>query len=568
MKKNESRTVCFNNFAKWVTASIIVGLAFLLCIYFVITFGVNVPFWDEWQLVDRFRDIYAGRTKWWELSFSKHNEHLMGVAYLLGGLLLLFAGFDSKLQLILGLLIQALAFSIIVGVLWRSVPKASRPVWLALSSLICFSLSQHSNLLWAFQTAWFMVTLFLAITLTCLHMAKNHEGSADEHYWISLAASSALLASFTSAQGVIVWFAGAVYLMAGERIQFRDYFRSRINRLWMTAAVLAGGAFVTVWLMKGGGGAVGGGEFSMRAFAYIFVGIHGTFFGDFGVLGVACLGVVMLAFVALALIKALTAQDRNGYALPVALIAFGLVFVLLIAVGRAKFGIDAARESRYSAYTLITYFGALTIFLHRDNDMDGKGLIGLGAALFPMIVVVAFFTSTYNAVLKGIDWRRSQGLSAATLLNFREAPNFALERMLFGDAGLVRKNAEFLESYRLGLFGDSDAIPAAVKSYADMPQSLLIWLDRYPDRKAAILRVWWVYKSGNDLLLAFEPMSNDFADRLMMWAYGASRDGGHYLSIHLKDFATDLEAMHKSEDMRKSQINRPFVDHSSDKVAR
>jgi len=538
--------------AKWVGASAIVGLAFLLCLYFVLAFGVNVPLWDEWELLVRFRDIYAGRMNWWELALSKHNEHLIGFAFLVGSLQLLLSGFDTKLQLVSGVLIQALAFGILAAALWRSVPEERRPAWLALSSLIWFSLSQHKNLLWGFQTAWFLVTLLLAITLACLHWAKNLEGRSGAGQWVALAAASALLASFTSTQGVIVWLAAAVYLLVRESYQLGAFLRSRINRMWMVAAALAGGAFVSVWLLKGGGGAGGGGEFSLGSFAYIFVGIHGAFFGDVGVLGVAGFGSVMLVFVALALIKAMAAQDKAGYALPVSLVVFGLVFVMLVAIGRAKFGTGAARDPHYTAYSLMTFFGALTIFLRRDTAVAGRGLIGLGATLFPTMVVVATFASTYDAVLKGIDWRRNQGLSAVTLLKFREAPDFALASLLFGDAGLVRRNAEFLESNRLGVFGDPHAVPDAVKPYVNMPSTLIAWQERYPAHKAAIVRAWWVYKIGDDLRRAFDPMAGDFAERLMAWSYGASRDGGHYLSTHLKDFAADFEAMHKAEEARKS----------------
>lgn len=552
MTENNLAVTAYPGRAQWVGAGAVVGLAFLLCLYFVLAFGVNVPFWDEWELLARFREIYAGRMNWWDLALSKHNEHLIGFAFLVGSLQLLLSGFDSKLQLVSGVLIQALAFGIMAAALWRSVPEDRRPLWLALSSLIWFSLSQHKNLLWGFQTAWFLVTLLLAITLACLHRAKNLEGRAGAGQWVALAAASALLASFTSTQGVIVWLAAAVYLLVRESYQVGAFFRSRISRLWMVAAVLAGGAFVSVWMLKGGGGAGGGGEFSMRAFGYIFVGIHGAFLGDVGVLGVAGFGAVMLVFVGLALIKALAAQDKAGYALPVALIVFGLVFVLLVAIGRAKFGTGAARDPHYTAYSLMTFFGALTIFLRRDAAVAGRGLIGLGAALFPAMVVVATFASTYDAVLKGIDWRRSQGLSAATLLKFRDAPDFVLASLLFGDAGLVRRNAEFLESNRLGVFGDPHAVPEAVKPYVDMPPTLVAWQERYPDRKAAIVRAWWVYQIGNDLRRAFDPMAGDFAERLMGWSYGASRDGDHYLSTHLKDFAADFEAMHKAEDARKS----------------
>ena len=524
-------------------AAVVVVFAFSLCLTYVLIFGVNVPFWDEWQLLDRFREIYSGRMNWWELTSSKHNEHLVGFAFLVGTLQLLLSGFDSKLQLVSGVLIQTVAFTILAAAIWRTVPESRRPLWVAFSSLVWFSLSQHKNLLWAFQTAWFLVTLLLAITLASLHRAKALEGRSGMGRWLATAAIAALLGSFTSTQGIIIWLAGAVYLLVSENYNFAAFFQRRLNQMWMFAALLAGLAFVLVWIGKGGGGAGGGGEFSLLTSLYIFVGVHGAFLGDVGVFGVAAFGVVMLLFVALALIKAVTAEDRAGYALPVALVAFGLFFVLLVAIGRAKFGTGAARDPHYTAYSLMTYFGTLTILLRQDATVKGSGLIRLAAALFPPMIVIASFSSTYDAVVKGVEWRRIQGVAAATLLKFREVPDFVLASNLFADAGLVRKNAAFLESNRLGVFGDGHAVPEAVLPYVSMSPSMRVWLTRYPDHKAAIEQAWWVYEVGDDLRRAFDPMASDFADKLMTWCYGASRDGGHYLSVYLKPYAADFEAM-------------------------
>lgn len=46
MTENNLAVTAYPGRAKWVGAGAIVGLAFLLCLYFVLAFGVNVPFWD------------------------------------------------------------------------------------------------------------------------------------------------------------------------------------------------------------------------------------------------------------------------------------------------------------------------------------------------------------------------------------------------------------------------------------------------------------------------------------------------------------------------------------------
>lgn len=89
----------------------------------------------------------------------------------------------------------------------------------------------------------------------------------------------------------------------------------------------------------------------------------------------------------------------------------------------------------------------------------------LGTLLFPTVVVGATFSSTYDAVLKGLEWREQQGSNVAMLLKYRdhETPDFALTA-LFGDVAMVRWNGEFLEANNLGEFGDPDAIPEVAKT--------------------------------------------------------------------------------------------------------
>jgi hypothetical protein len=538
--------------AKWAGASIVVGAMFFLCLYFVVSFGVNVPFWDEWELLERFRNIWSGQTTWWSLAASKHNEHLIGFAFLMQVLQLLLSDYNTKALLVTGVLIQALSSMVLVLIGWRSVPDGRRPLWLALSALILFSLSQHKNLLWGFQTAWFLVTLLLALTLAFLQKAKDAEGHDSFAKWFSLGTVTAMLAIFTSTQGVIVWLAVAVYLFARENYRVGDFFRSRTARLWVVASVVAGVVFVSAWLLKGGGGAAGGvNPLSLRTVAYIFVGLHGAFLGDIGKWGVLCFGAVLLAFVGAALLKAFSAEDKGGYALPVALMAFGLAFALLVAIGRAKYsGIGAARDPHYTAYSLLTFFGALTALLRRETaePTGARRMFVLGTVLFPAAVVVATFSSTYDAVLKGLEWREQQGSNAATLLKYRdqETPDFALA-LLFGDVAMVRRNAEFLEANRLGVFGDSKAVSDIAKTYAEAPPSWTAYLAKYPQYKGGLMRAWWVYRSGGDLRRAFNPLSPEFGRQFLAWCHSAASSGDHYLSAYLKDYASDFEAILKAE---------------------
>lgn len=536
--------------SQWLCALLAVCLAFLLYLHFVLAFGVNVPFWDDWELLDKIRLVYSGQMGWWKLAFNKHNEHLIGTAFLLEAWQLLWTNFDYKLQLLTGILLQALTFVVLTALLWQSISQRHRALWLALSSLIWFSLCQYKNLLWAFQTAWFLVSLLLAISLVCLRRAHQVEyrRSCASGAWFALAVAAAILASFTSAQGVIVWPTAAVYLMGLRSYNSAACLSDSLARRWFVSALLAGSIVAYIWVRMGGVAAEGGGEFSLRALIYIFVGTHGDFWGNLGTYGLIALGLLMLTFVWLGLTQVIISKDRAGYALPVSLIAFGLSFAVIVATGRAKFGAGAASDSHYTAYSLLAYWGVLSILMRQDDTVPQWYPSRWMRFIYGAAIVLAVFTSNFDATLRGIEWRSDQGMAAAVLLNYREEPDFVLGRMLFGDPMTVRRNAEFLQVHRFGTFGDPNAIPVSTKSYTAMPRSLEAMVIRYPERQDAIRRAWQVYQIADDLRNAFNPLSDQFAHDLLNWCANATRPPStHYLSRYLTPFASDYATIQKSE---------------------
>lgn len=527
----------------------IASFVFLLYVYFVLAYGVNVPFWDDWELLDQVRQIQSGQLHWWKLIVSKHNEHLMGTAFVLETWQLLATDFNYKLQLVTGVLLQAVTFGVLTGTARRHIAEDRRPWWLTISALIWFSLAQYKDLLWAFQTAWFLISFCLATCLGCLHKAGELENAKRKSGpWFAAAIIVALISSFASLHGIIVWLAGAVYLLGRQAYKSSEIFKDSLLRKWLVSASLAGLLVTCVWIKMGGGFTQGPEKFSLSNLLFIFVGVHGDFWGNVGASGLIWLGIEMLGFVCLALVKVLLSKEKVAYALPVALITFGICFVAMVAVGRVKFGVGPASDSHYTAYSLLTYFGVLSILMRRDETLPATYPVRWAPLLFSWVIALAACASYYDATLQGIAWRSDQGMNAALLLKYREEPDFVLARTLFGDPAMVRRNAEFLEAQKLGAFKDADAVPEAVKSYTNLPKSMQSMIVRHPEQQKAIERAWQVYEIGSDLRRAFNPISEQFAHNLLDWCANTSQtSSSHYLSQYLTPFAADYVTIKASE---------------------
>ena len=279
-----------------------------------------------------------------------------------------------------------------------------------------------------------------------------------------------------------------------------------------------------------------------------FIGVHGDFWGNLGFLGLFFMGIVMLALVGLALAQVFFSKEKEVYAVPVSLIVFGLSFVLIASLGRAKFGIGPASDSHYTAYSVMTYFGALCILLRRDETLPKLYPSRWGPLSYVAALILATLTSSYSSVVRGMEWRVNEGMSAAVLVHYREQPDIAVAHLLFIDTALVRRNAEFLAVHQFGPFGDANAIPAAVSNYLKMPSSLEGIIARHPAQEAAVRRAWQVYQMGSDLRSAFNPLSDKFAEGFLGWCAGTTATHGHhYLGELLDPFTADYQVIKSAE---------------------
>src|SRR5829696_8497279 len=156
----------------WLLVLIPAALPYL----YVRAFGVNVVFADAWDMVLVFRKFSSGRLTFADF-YAQHNEHRMffpRVAELLLGLLTRYNNVAEMYVVVSSFLITAavllVAFRREIGLPLIFVPVA----------LLIFSFRQYENMLFGFQI----------------------------NFAFTAALGSATIASFSTAQGLLVWPAG------------------------------------------------------------------------------------------------------------------------------------------------------------------------------------------------------------------------------------------------------------------------------------------------------------------------------------------------------------------------
>src|SRR5215210_6005478 len=190
----------------WLLVLIPAALPYL----YVRAFGVNVVFADAWDMVLVFRKYSSGRLTFADF-YAQHNEHRMFFpkgAELLLGMLTRYNNVAEMYVVVSCFLITAavllVAFRREIGLpLIFFVPVA----------LLIFSFRQYENMLFGFQINFAFTQTFGVLALYLLSSSGRGNFRA---YAFAAALGSATIASFSTAQGLLVWPAGLLGLLLGS----------------------------------------------------------------------------------------------------------------------------------------------------------------------------------------------------------------------------------------------------------------------------------------------------------------------------------------------------------------
>ncbi|MBD2480930.1 hypothetical protein [Planktothrix sp. FACHB-1365] len=199
MAKNSSSFVDF--------PTTILGLLYLIPILgiigFIIKFGVNVPFYDQWVVPALFKKTATGTLQFKDL-FELHNNHRILFPRLIFIILGFISSWNIKLELFFSLGLAILTFILLYKLSVNTSKNHNSFFYFTnlLTALIFFSLAQSENWLWGFQIALFLINL--CVIFSCFILTQEQVQPTQK---LLIATIPCLIASFSSAQGLMSWLA-------------------------------------------------------------------------------------------------------------------------------------------------------------------------------------------------------------------------------------------------------------------------------------------------------------------------------------------------------------------------
>lgn len=192
----------------------------LICYY-----AVDIPAWDEWEIVTLVDKFYSGTLTFRDI-FAQHNEHriILGKIIMLANVVL--THWNIYIELAVNILF-AIGTSIVIFLMTERInglTEIRKMIIYFVSACLIFSFGQTGNWLSGFQMQILMCVFFTVVSSSVI--LQN----------TTIAIIFAVLASFSFAGGILVWPAGFIVLclhayLSGEKSLSKIF-------LWLIAGIV------------------------------------------------------------------------------------------------------------------------------------------------------------------------------------------------------------------------------------------------------------------------------------------------------------------------------------------
>ncbi|MBW4475836.1 MAG: hypothetical protein KME54_02920 [Tolypothrix brevis GSE-NOS-MK-07-07A] len=399
------------------------SLPVILLFWFVTNFSVNVPFWDDWALVDFFGKIYSGTANFGDF-FTQHNEHRIFFPRIIFAILAFSSKWNIKLETYFSFLLALVNFIFLYKIAASTYNKDKKILFHLFNLTTCivnFSLIQYENWLWGFQISWFLINTFLILAVFILTVPKNvHPNSR-----LSLASLCCFIASFSSAHGLLSWLAllPSVYLIEGTTKQKKIRILGWIVLFAFCVAIYSIGykkpsQHPSIFFIL---------HQPLIASQYFF-SLIGFSLGK-NVWSPVVIGLIILlifSFFNILCLKNYQSEFINKAAPWLSLGWFAILFALMTTVGRAGFSVGQAIAPRYVSVSMLLVISCLQLWrlciLYKWQDA-GKNTYILSRFFLGFIISIFIFSST-NSIVEGknIFIQRKAGQNCLEIINFLDKP--------------------------------------------------------------------------------------------------------------------------------------------------
>ena len=430
-----------NNKIKRLLWLLLLTTPVLMGVFVVLRYGVNMLYTDEISdavFMSLGEDIYGYEYHMtFERLFAQHSEHRIFFPRLVYITIAKLTDMSLVTIMLVSQIIAAAAYITLCRFICIIEKSNLKYPMMLFTGFLFFSLIQYENMLHAGQIAIYTVVTFTVLSI--FFMQKSINAGEKDRRFLALSILCAVIPSFSFLNGLMVWIAvDFVYLLHFRLKAFKSI------RFWVWNAFAAVSwivYFTNFYFSWGYSGRFYMFENPVRFLLYCFVAIGSTL--SVNMVQSAFLGFLIVLICLYILYNFIRNNDKYDF-LPLALMTFGALFVLSLAVGRAASGIRFAMVSRYTTFSLCIIIG-MCLYLF-------NGRMALWSSRTIITIVILLGITSQGSSLSEAQYLNSYLLETkAIFTEFRERPNDELSHIGM-DPHRVREWAALMEKYEAGPF--------------------------------------------------------------------------------------------------------------------
>lgn len=447
----------FKNKFEW---SIIIALLIaplIIGAIYIRTYGVNVPYWDQWDTVPIFLEkIYNSKLTFFDL-LAQHNESRPFFPNVVMIILAKFTHYNVLYEMYLMYVFYCISFIILCLIYIRDHPisKSSCLKFIPVSFFF-FNLFQISNVLYGVRIGQSMEILGLISAVYLIDTSRN----LDLKFLSSIIA--AIISTFSFVAGLSIWpvCLTLIYLKDSEQK------RKKIV-LWCFSAIAVIGIYFHNYIKP-------------SKHPSLLYSLHNPangvldFLSSFGSTisrdldASRIIGILMLILLFCVILLNRKNLIINKNAKWYALMLYSLLVSLEISMGRSGFGTESMLSQRYY---LLTFWSIIALYLIELNylnlEIPGCKIkiksqetlslqkrLNYNYLLMGIILTLLFISIATHLIMgieEGKETKTEREYMASYLENYKFQPIKDL-KTLYPDPTVVRKRASFLESKNLSVF--------------------------------------------------------------------------------------------------------------------
>lgn len=421
-------------------AALVCTLPIIFIAGLIIGASVNIPFWDQWELVPVIMHMHSGDFYLHDL-WQQHNEHRLFFPKLIMVAVAYVTHWDTRVEMLVGLAIAATSFVVFIKLVQRTSQSPSAvPAWLLfLCSLIWFSPVQIENWLWGWQIQWFLSVLGVMVALYGLAKIRTVQLS---YRTLALLLAGTILAQYSLGNGTLLWpllIAALVYL----RVSWSKL--SAICLAGFSATVLYYSHYAnlsdppkTLALHE---------PIAFLKYELLYFGRPLSFYHKpamiFGILLLGCfIGLAVYLFVKK---KSMFRRNIIWFTLGFYVIGSGLITGL----ARLGFGVEEAASSRYTTISSLLIVSTLVIAYNSRTVWQPylRGSVWFQPALVLAIVGLVLFNGAW-----GVHGAQRQHRNLANISNctHQSRPAASCLLLTYPNETIVRPRLDYLKQIHWG----------------------------------------------------------------------------------------------------------------------